>query len=174
MIRCPQKMPLIKSEQINSADVVCCFKFLTGHSHPYSIVKGYKLSRLHIYMFRCSGTRLYCPPEWFLHSLYLGEEAAVWSLGVLLYNMLNGQLPFRNEKDICTSHLLGPLPFHASLTDGNADIFIEWFLLSQMAFLIQSIFDFREMDCDLYYFNFHQGFLVFNFSLNKLFTKLCC
>uniref|UniRef100_A0A0M3HTE5 non-specific serine/threonine protein kinase n=1 Tax=Ascaris lumbricoides TaxID=6252 RepID=A0A0M3HTE5_ASCLU len=69
-----------------------------------------------------SGTRLYCPPEWFLHSLYLGEEAAVWSLGVLLYNMLNGQLPFRNEKDICTSHLLGPLPFHASLTDEAKDL----------------------------------------------------
>lgn len=68
------------------------------------------------------GTRLYCPPEWFLHSLYLGEEAAVWSLGVLLYNMLNGQLPFRNEKDICTSHLLGPLPFHASLTDEAKDL----------------------------------------------------
>ena len=48
------------------------------------------------------GTRLYCPPEWFLHSLYFAKEAATWSLGVLLYNMLNGRLPFLNEKDICT------------------------------------------------------------------------
>ncbi|MFH4974608.1 hypothetical protein AB6A40_001317 [Gnathostoma spinigerum] len=63
------------------------------------------------------GTRLYCPPEWFLHSLYLGEEAAVWSLGVLLYNMLNGRLPFRSEKDICTSHLIGPLPFYTPVSD---------------------------------------------------------
>ncbi|VDM37629.1 unnamed protein product [Toxocara canis] len=68
------------------------------------------------------GTRLYCPPEWFLHALYLGEEAAVWSLGVLLYNMLNGRLPFRNEKDICTSHLLGPLPFHTLLSDEAKDL----------------------------------------------------
>jgi serine/threonine protein kinase len=62
------------------------------------------------------GTRLYCPPEWFLHSLYLGREAAIWSLGILLYNMLNGKLPYRSEKDICTVHLLGPLPYYASLS----------------------------------------------------------
>uniref|UniRef100_A0A0N5AQY7 non-specific serine/threonine protein kinase n=1 Tax=Syphacia muris TaxID=451379 RepID=A0A0N5AQY7_9BILA len=68
------------------------------------------------------GTRLYCPPEWFLHSLYLGKEAAVWSLGVLLYNMLNGRLPFRNEKDICTSHLLGSLPFYTSISPEAKDL----------------------------------------------------
>ncbi|CAD6188546.1 unnamed protein product [Caenorhabditis auriculariae] len=68
------------------------------------------------------GTRLYCPPEWFLHSLYLGREAAVWSLGVLLYNALNGRLPFRNEKDICTAHLLGPLPFYVSVSAEAKDL----------------------------------------------------
>ncbi|PAV83272.1 hypothetical protein WR25_19818 isoform C [Diploscapter pachys] len=68
------------------------------------------------------GTRLYCPPEWFLHSLYLGKEAAVWSLGVLLYNALNGRLPFRNEKDICTAHLLGPLPFYAPVSAEAKDL----------------------------------------------------
>ncbi|EYC22639.1 hypothetical protein Y032_0017g3470 [Ancylostoma ceylanicum] len=68
------------------------------------------------------GTRLYCPPEWFLHSLYLGKEAAVWSLGVLLYNALNGRLPFKNEKDICTAHLLGPLPFYTSVSAEAKDL----------------------------------------------------
>ncbi|KAF8358571.1 prk-2 [Pristionchus pacificus] len=68
------------------------------------------------------GTRLYCPPEWFLHSLYLGKEAAVWSLGVLLYNSLNGRLPFRNEKDICTAHLLGPLPFYSPVSPDARDL----------------------------------------------------
>ncbi|CAO4370335.1 unnamed protein product [Caenorhabditis nigoni] len=68
------------------------------------------------------GTRLYCPPEWFLHSLYLGREAAVWSLGVLLYNSLNGRLPFRNEKDICTAHLLGPLPFFVPVSSEVKDL----------------------------------------------------
>uniref|UniRef100_A0A914C3W7 non-specific serine/threonine protein kinase n=1 Tax=Acrobeloides nanus TaxID=290746 RepID=A0A914C3W7_9BILA len=68
------------------------------------------------------GTRLYTPPEWFLHSLYLGREAAVWSLGILLYNMVNGRLPFQNEKDICTAHLLGPLPFFANISDEARDL----------------------------------------------------
>ncbi|KAL3090239.1 hypothetical protein niasHS_006691 [Heterodera schachtii] len=68
------------------------------------------------------GTRLYCPPEWFLHSLYLGREATVWSLGVLLFNMLNGRLPFLNEKDICTAHLLGPLPFFTTLSKAARDL----------------------------------------------------
>ncbi|KAI3413549.1 hypothetical protein GPALN_011039 [Globodera pallida] len=68
------------------------------------------------------GTRLYCPPEWFLHSLYLGREATVWSLGVLLFNMLNGRLPFLNEKDVCTAHLLGPLPFFTALSKAARDL----------------------------------------------------
>ncbi|VDN04174.1 unnamed protein product [Thelazia callipaeda] len=68
------------------------------------------------------GTRLYCPPEWFLHSMYLGQEATVWSLGVLLYNMLNGKLPFRDEKEICTSHLLGPLPFCTKVSKSAMDL----------------------------------------------------
>lgn len=65
------------------------------------------------------GTRLYCPPEWFTHSVYLGFEATVWSLGVVLYSMLNGQLPYLNEKDICTKHLLGPLPKFTEYSNGG-------------------------------------------------------
>ncbi|CAJ0943214.1 unnamed protein product, partial [Mesorhabditis belari] len=68
------------------------------------------------------GTRLYCPPEWFLHSSYLGKEATVWSLGVLLYNTLNGSLPFKNEKDICTAHKLGNIPHYSAVTEEFRDL----------------------------------------------------
>lgn len=86
----------------------------------YQRAKMTSIISLHLRkLLRLSGTRLYCPPEWFLHSIYLGREAAVWSLGILLYNMLNGRLPFRNEKEICTSHLLGPLPFYAQVSKGQ-------------------------------------------------------
>ncbi|EFP00197.1 hypothetical protein CRE_18703 [Caenorhabditis remanei] len=68
------------------------------------------------------GTVLCCPPEWLRKSLYLGEEAAVWSLGVLLYASINGRLPFRNETEICTAHLLGPLLYHAKVSTEVKDL----------------------------------------------------
>uniref|UniRef100_A0A1I7X8P4 non-specific serine/threonine protein kinase n=1 Tax=Heterorhabditis bacteriophora TaxID=37862 RepID=A0A1I7X8P4_HETBA len=47
------------------------------------------------------GTRSYCPPEWFRQLQYLPLEATSWSLGVLLYILVTGQLPFKNEIQIC-------------------------------------------------------------------------
>ena len=46
------------------------------------------------------GTRLYSPPEWFHHHQYLHKEATVWSLGVLLFDLLHGDIPAQSESDI--------------------------------------------------------------------------
>lgn len=51
------------------------------------------------------GTHLYAPPEWLCLGEYSAECATVWSLGVLLYVMTNGDLPFSSQKEIVRGDL---------------------------------------------------------------------
>ncbi|CAF0911589.1 unnamed protein product [Brachionus calyciflorus] len=46
------------------------------------------------------GTRQYKPPEYIMNKKYTAQSSTIWTLGILLYDMCNGQLPFETEQDI--------------------------------------------------------------------------
>ena len=53
------------------------------------------------------GTRVYAPPEWFKNGAYTADGLNVWSLGILLYVLIMGDVPFHSDNEIMEAHLLG-------------------------------------------------------------------
>jgi serine/threonine protein kinase len=68
-----------------------------------------------------NGTRVYAPPEWYIHDCYSAEPSTVWALGILLYDMITGDVPFETEREIINCHL--SIPQH--VPDECADLIVK-------------------------------------------------
>ncbi|XP_058717387.1 serine/threonine-protein kinase pim-1-like [Poecile atricapillus] len=57
---------------------------------------------------RFAGTLSYSPPEWFYQRCYHGQAATIWSLGLLLYQLVTGKHPFRKGQQIVWGQIIFP------------------------------------------------------------------
>nr|CAB3264886.1 serine/threonine-protein kinase par-1-like [Phallusia mammillata] len=70
-----------------------------------------------------SGTPEFYPPEWFNEHYYNARTAAIWSLGVLLFDMLCGEIPFKSKTKIAQ----GKFDFKGNVSS-EAKHLITWML----------------------------------------------
>lgn len=70
------------------------------------------------------GTNLYKPPEFILHRCFYPRPSTVWTLGIILYDLVCGRFPFDKDADVLT-HQDKEIDFaeHSSqLSDGLKDL----------------------------------------------------